>query len=112
MEILGGGNDLVRIHRWWSIYRQLEQIATQKWIALYPDGWEAWAEYRRLRYPKLYDRIASDNIDVPADAIFRRVTFVTGEFSNNLVAVEAAQLISELEGGDKNSTRLWWDKKP
>lgn len=90
---------------------QLEQIITQKWIALYPDGWEAWAELRRTGYPVLYDRLNSDNPDVPADAVMRRVTYVTSEFSNNLAAVEAAQKLPELVGGDKNSTRLWWDKK-
>ncbi len=91
--------------------RQLEQIITQKWISLYPDGWEAWSELRRTGYPSLYPRLNSDNPDVPADAIMRRVTFVEGEFSNNLAAVEAAQSLSELAGGDKNDTKVWWDKK-
>lgn len=93
--------------------RQLEQIITQKWLALYPDGWEAWAELRRTEYPKLYARLNSDNPDVPADAIFRRMTFVDAEFSTNTAAVEAAQQLPELasRGGDKNSTRVWWDVK-
>ena len=93
--------------------RQLEQIITQKWLALYPDGWEAWTELRRTGYPKTYPRLNSDNPDVPADAIFRRMTFVDGEFSNNLAAVEAAQQLPELasRGGDRNDTRVWWDAK-
>ncbi len=90
---------------------QLKQIITQKWIALYPDGWEAWAELRRTGYPELYPRLNSDNVNVPADQIMRRVTFVTGEFSNNRAATEAAQGFAELSGGDLNSTRVWWDKK-
>ena len=32
---------------------QLEQIITQKWIANFPLGHEAWAEFRRTGYPKL-----------------------------------------------------------
>ena len=28
---------------------QLEQIITQKWIAMFPDGQEAWSEFRRNR---------------------------------------------------------------
>lgn len=89
----------------------LQQIITQKWLALYPDGWEAWAELRRTGFPVLYPRLNSDNVNVAADEIMRRVTFVTGEFSNNQVATEAAQGFAELSGGDLNSTKVWWDKK-
>lgn len=31
---------------------QLEQIITQKWIAVYPNGNEGWAEFRRTDYPR------------------------------------------------------------
>lgn len=91
--------------------KQLEQIITQKWIALYPDGWEAWAELRRTKYPKTFPRIASDNEYVPKDAIMARLVFVTGEYTANAAGVAAAEQFSELAGGNKNSTRLWWDKK-
>ena len=37
----------------------LERIITQKWIAIFPLGNEAWAEYRRTGYPKLMP--AKDN---------------------------------------------------
>ena len=33
---------------------QKEQIAIQKWLALFPDGYEAWADYRRSRTFILY----------------------------------------------------------
>lgn len=93
--------------------RQLEQIITQKWIALYPDGVEAWAEVRRTGYPKLFPRLNSENSDVPADQIMRRLVFVDSEYSNNLDDVTAATQFPELvnKGGNKNSTRLWWDAK-
>jgi hypothetical protein len=91
--------------------KQLEQIITQKWIALYPDGWEAWTELRRTKYPKIIPRIVSDNLDVPADQTMSRLIFVTGEYSANREAVEAAEKFPELVGGNKNSTRLWWDAK-
>jgi len=91
--------------------RQLEQIITQKWLALYPDGWEAFAEVRRTGYPKMYPVLFSENPDLAPTDIFRRMTFVDGEFSNNTVAVEAAQQLPELAGGDKNSTKVWWDAK-
>lgn len=93
--------------------RQLEQIITQKWIALYPDGWEAFAELRRTGYPKTYPLLNTDNPDLATTDIFRRMTFVDGEFSNNEAAVLAAQQLGELSsrGGDKNSTKVWWDAK-
>ena len=31
---------------------QLEQIITQKWIAVFPNGNEGWAEVRRTDYPR------------------------------------------------------------
>ncbi|MDH5603128.1 MAG: SusD/RagB family nutrient-binding outer membrane lipoprotein [Cyclobacteriaceae bacterium] len=91
--------------------RQLEQIITQKWLALYPDGWEAWAELRRTGYPKQYDRLNSDNPDVGVGDIMRRMVYVTSEFNNNPDAVEAAIASPEIGGADKGSTKLWWDKK-
>jgi hypothetical protein len=94
-----------------STERQLEQIITQKWIALYPDGWEAWSELRRTGYPKLYPRLNSDNTDVPKDQIMRRLVFVTGEYTNNSGGVDQALTLSEMQAGDKNSTKLWWDAK-
>ncbi len=33
--------------------RNLERIITQKWIAIFPLGVEAWSEYRRTGYPRL-----------------------------------------------------------
>lgn len=96
-----------------SLEEQLEQIGTQKWIAIYPDGWEAWAELRRTNYPSPYPRLNSDNLDVAADEVMPRLIFVSGEYSNNLEAVEAAEEFPELvsRGGNLNSTKLWWDAK-
>lgn len=92
--------------------RQLEQIITQKWLALYPDGWEAWTELRRTGYPRTYARLNSDNPDVGPNSIMRRLIFVEAEYSNNGPAVQEAVGLGEIGGNDKNSTRLWWDAKP
>lgn len=91
--------------------KQREQIGTQKWLALYPNGMEAWAEMRRTGYPKMYPLIHSDNPDMPGDQMIRRIVFTDLDWQTNGKAVEAA--VSLLgEGGDKVSTRLWWDVKP
>ncbi|MCE6990203.1 SusD/RagB family nutrient-binding outer membrane lipoprotein [Dyadobacter sp. CY323] len=87
---------------------QREQIGTQKWLALYPDGCEAWAEFRRSLFPKLYHVVNSVNPDVPNTAFIRRFPFIDSEKANNKVAVTDA--VKLLNGPDKASTALWWDK--
>lgn len=87
---------------------QREQVGTQKWLALYPDGLEAWAEFRRSLYPKLYHVVNSVNPDVPVTQFIRRFPFIDSEKQNNAAAVTAAMQL--LKGEDKASTPLWWDK--
>ncbi len=91
--------------------RQLEQIITQKWLALYPDGWEAWAELRRTGYPRLYSRLNSDDPTIPPDEIMRRMTYIDTEFDTNREAVEVAIASPEIAGKDHGLTKVWWDKK-
>lgn len=93
-----------------SFESQLEQIITQKWIAIYPDGYEAWAERRRTGYPKGYALIGSDNPDLSKTDLARRVIYAPSEVTTNKVAYDAALLL--LGGPDNMKTRLWWDKKP
>ncbi|MDJ1483889.1 SusD/RagB family nutrient-binding outer membrane lipoprotein [Cytophagaceae bacterium YF14B1] len=87
---------------------QREQIATQKWLAIFPDGFEGWAEYRRTRYPKLYPVPNSDNPDIPAGGVLRRIPFLDVEKQTNGPEVEKAKTL--LGGEDKVTTPLWWDK--
>jgi hypothetical protein len=94
-----------------SFERQLEQIITQKWLALFPmNDWEAWTERRRTGYPRGYAIIESKNPRISATQLMRRLTFVPSEYTNNLEGVEKA--VTLLEGGDENDTRVWWDAKP
>ena len=89
---------------------QLEQIALQKWIALFPDGMEAWADYRRRPVIGLYPVANSSNPDIPnpAEEYIRRIPFLTQEYQSNTEAVESAvNLLSVKE--DKITTPLWWD---
>jgi hypothetical protein len=91
-----------------SIAVQREQVGTQKWLALYPDGCEAWAEFRRSLFPKLYHVVNSVNPDVPNTGFIRRFPFIDSEKANNRAAVTEA--VKLLNGADKASTPLWWDK--
>ena len=89
---------------------QREQIALQKWLAMYPDGMEAWADYRRSRYLKLYPVAHSDNPDITNTTTqwIRRIPFLDSEKLNNGAEVEKA--VQLLGGPDKITTPLWWDK--
>jgi len=89
---------------------QKEQIALQKWLAMFPDGMEAWADYRRSHVLKLYPVANSDNPDITNTTTqwIRRIPFLLSETQNNKTAVEAA--VPLLNGPDKVTTPLWWDK--
>jgi hypothetical protein len=88
--------------------KHLEQIHTQKWLALWPDGLEAWAEYRRTGFPKLYPRINSESLVVAKDGVVRRTPFTIGELQTNPKGVATG--VTKLGGADNEATRLWWNK--
>lgn len=90
---------------------QKKQVAIQKWLAIYPDGTEAWADYRRSRTFILYPVANSENPDLPNPNTqwIRRIPFLLSEKQNNKAAVEAAVPLLG-SGGDKLTTPLWWDK--
>ena len=96
---------------------QNEQITIQKWLALFPEGVEAWADIRRSRAFKLYPVVQSDNTDLPTAANIngptnnwiRRIPFITDEKVTNGKEVDKAIPLLGA-GGDKISTPLWWDK--
>jgi len=98
-----------------TVEYNLEQIITQKWLALFPDSEEAYAERRRTGYPKLLARVESENPDVPRDKIPYRALYYTTEYTNNKAEVDKAITLLNAESsaanGDKASTKLWWDKK-
>ncbi len=89
---------------------QKVQIGIQKWLALFPDGYEAWADYRRSRAFILYPVANSDNPDITNTTTqwIRRIPFLLSETQNNKAAVDAA--VPLLGGPDKVTTPLWWDK--
>lgn len=80
-----------------------KQIAYQKWVALYTDGGNAWAEWRRTCVPTTV---------VPGPTavlkyVPRRVLYPTAEVQVNNANVQAA---IARQGLDKNDTRVYWDK--
>ena len=91
--------------------KKLEKIGTQKWLALFPNSCEAWAEYRRLHYPVLITPANNfSNGVVNTDQGIRRVPYPVSEQSDN--AAGYASGVEALGGNDNAGTRLWWDQKP
>ena len=97
----------------------LERIITQKWIAIFPLGVEAWSEHRRTGYPRLLPVVADKSgggVDVAQGA--RRLPYPVEEYQQNNTNLQAAiqQLNAEQTNGnrtgDQMGTRVWWDCKP
>lgn len=88
----------------------LERIITQKWIAGYPNGPEAWAEFRRTGYPKIFPVVTNNsNGTINTATQVRRIPFPQSEYKNNNDGVLTG--VSKLGGQDNGGTKLWWDKK-
>lgn len=89
---------------------KLERIITQKWIANFPLGNEAWADFRRTGYPKLMTIGHNLSSGVIADDGFaRRLPYPQREYTeNNTNLQEALQMLG---GPDNMATRIWWDCK-
>ena len=90
--------------------RKLERIITQKWIAMYPDGPEGWAEFRRTGYPKLFPVVSNrSNGTIDTNIQVRRIPYPQSEYEKNEAGVLSG--IAKLGGPDTGGTKLWWDKK-
>ena len=83
----------------------LKQIAVQKWIALYTDGGQAWAEWRRTCQPTTL--VAGPAAIV--NYIPRRFYYSTTEVSANSENLQAA---IARQGADNFGTRVYWDTRP
>lgn len=79
---------------------QLEQIITQKWLAVFPNGNEGWAEFRRTDYPRLNNHLNNKDPEIPSGKFIKRVGYSTDEYAYNTENVP--QNVNQ-------STRVWWD---
>lgn len=86
----------------------LERIITQKWLAIFPNGQEAWADYRRTGYPRLFPVVQNNSAGAINTATqIRRLPYPSTEYNKNSAAVNAA--VGILGGPDNGGTRVWWD---
>ena len=81
----------------------LKQIYLQRWIALYPNGHEAWSLVRRTGEPAMKEPVYTwpGNDEMP-----RRVPYPVNERRYNAENYNAA--VDQM-GGDSQYTRMWWD---
>lgn len=80
----------------------MADIAYEKYMALYLNGPEAWAEWRRLDAPALTPSIYANDQRIPVRWAYS--SSVADNNPTNYAAVVAAQ------GPDNLHTKLWWDK--
>lgn len=84
------------------------KIATQRWIAIYPEGMNGWAEVRRTGYPKLFPVMVNySQGEVDTDLGPRRLPFTISEKDNNPTGY--AKAVEMLGGPDNAGTRIFWD---
>lgn len=90
--------------------QKLEKIITQKWIALYPLGTEAWSEQRRTGYPRFYPTINNKSLESGLDLVGpSRLLFPPSEAESS--PENYAKAVQLLGGADRFGTKLWWDVK-
>ena len=89
---------------------KLEKIITQKYIALYPNSYEAWAELRRTGYPRLFPVLNPWEGDESLDEgdMIRRMPYPGREDDSTNNDIERSGL-DALGGPDLQGFRLWWD---
>jgi hypothetical protein len=84
---------------------KLDRIALQRYIALYPDGGQAWSEWRRTGVPQLQPTTAALGKLIP-----RRYVYPVNERAYNPNSVKDAETKMPYGGGDTQDSRVWWDK--
>ena len=90
----------------WDAGRGMELIAEQKWVALYMQPYEAWAEWRRLDFPVLTPHpVPLNGTNIPV-----RAGYASEINDSNKAQLDAAISAQGLPTFDDLSTKLFWDK--
>ncbi len=79
----------------------LSQTYHQKWVALFMQGYEAWAEYRRTQTPSL---------SLPINAVYDVVPyrFYYPDEEDDLNKANKDEAAARLSNGDKLDSKIWW----
>lgn len=97
IQSLGGSNEA-----------KLKSIITQKWIANFPNGAEAWADFRRTDYPDITLPVdgVSSNASVAANTWVKRIRYPNNQHDLNQTSMPPA--LNSYDS-DRMDIRLWWD---
>jgi hypothetical protein len=93
-----------------STDKKLEKIIMQKWITMFPEGSEAWTEFRRTGYPKLYYILSPKNPLLPLGTYIKRLTYPTVVTTSSAAQYKAA-VDAYLGGKDDETVTFYWMKK-
>ncbi|MBA3674614.1 MAG: SusD/RagB family nutrient-binding outer membrane lipoprotein [Chitinophagaceae bacterium] len=105
---VGTGRPVTTVSKKFSatVAEQREQVGTQKWIAVYPDGFEAWANFRRTGFPKLYLPANYEaGTDVPVGEFIQRMPYT--DYLRALNPQEVLKAEARMGGGGQ-SIKLWF----
>jgi hypothetical protein len=86
----------------------IEDINMQKWVALFPNGFEAYANQRRTGFPVLAQIDDSDGESETAGVLPRRLLYPAAEALNNPVHYQEA--LDRMGGRDNRLVRIWWNR--
>ena len=95
-----------------SVDEKLEKIATQRWIANYTNGYEAWSIVRDTGYPTSAITTSSDNSIRSLSGEMNggyanRLRYISSAYTSNGDNIQAAVA---KQGPDVKTTKLWWAK--
>lgn len=84
----------------------LRAIITQKWLALFGDGCEAYTEYRRTGFPSEVKEVPLSSF--PGKGVPTRFAYPTSETGNNKANLEAAIQRQGIDNTGIFSNPMWW----
>jgi len=88
---------------------QRELIGVQKWLALYPDGTQGWAEVRRTGFPVYVATTEPVGTFFPGDGVIKRYPYPNTEAINNTASLNAALAAQPGIVKTKFGKGVWWD---
>ena len=99
-----------------SYETKLEKIITQKWVAIFPNGHEAWVDYRRTGYPRLFPSVQqwTGEPTFPVELQLRRIPHDENleEVLIDIEDIEQALSVFGQQGENSGGQRLYFEGDP